>query len=209
MSADQAEAGLLELASAEAKAAGEVALEVAATQKAIARALVVLAAEIGRQPGPDSLRARLGSEDALLIAQAAGISAAGIHARWAGAAPARPAQQKTSIWDDDPMHDGRVMNAQLAPDGNVRQALREVATDMSNPRRAQRASLALDYLAAGRMSLSDALTAVEVQLDRDCRSSQRGGLPVPLGVSAGPDGVPRQRSAVHQDVAPLASEEVY
>jgi len=173
---------------------------------ALCRAILHAFSVMSGNSGPDALRARLGAEDALAICRGAGMDVAAIEARWSAAAPARPARQRreADIFAADPAHDPRVVNAQVRG-GDVRAALREVATDVSNPVRAEKASIAIDYLASGRVSVAEALDQASVDTARKAYERQ-GGMPVPLGVSAGPDSRPQQRSAVHQDVAPLASE---
>jgi len=175
----------------------------------LARAVAGLYATLGGQPAPDAMRARLGAEDALNVMHLAGQDTAPVAARWAGATPARPAAQQqrrqAHIFETDPMHHPAVVAAQIRG-GDVRAALRTVAADMSNPPRAQRAAMALDFLAADRMSVADAVDAASAELQRAKVNAERGGMPVPAGISAGEDGRPRQSSRVHMDVTPLASE---
>jgi hypothetical protein len=180
--------------------------------RAYGRALCAIYSNVTGQPAPDALRARLGRETALLVLEAAGM-AAGVEARWAAdAAPVQQQRQQSQLFADDPMHDPRVVQAQVRG-GDVKAALREVAEDTSNPLRAQRAAIALDILAAGRVKYSDTqiqavgspAEAVEHArvLIAMRRYERQGSQPVPLGVSAGEDGRPIQRSAVHRDAGSL------
>lgn len=149
------------------------------------------------------------------------MGTAAVEARWTAEAPPVQQQQQRQqpqLFGDDPMHDPRVVQAQIRG-GDVKAALREVAEDMSNPLRAQRAALALDLLAAGRVKYSN--TAIQPvgspseACEHDARTviamgryKRQGSQPVPMGAVAGPDGVPRQTSVVRTSVPALASEEI-
>jgi hypothetical protein len=181
--------------------------QILAEHQALARAVVALAARVTGQAGPDGLRAMLGTDTALAVLDAAGADTPSIQARWEAAAPAWqqvPQRRQSDVFDIDPMHHPAVVLAQVR-DGDVTGAMREVAADMSNPARAQRASMALDFMASGRMTLADAIEAASAQIARS-RYERQGGQPVPMGVSAGPDSRPVQRSAVHAGVPALGSE---
>jgi len=168
--------------------------------RAVARAVVALAAETGRQPAPDSLARRIGRADALRVLAAAGLGNAAIEGRWA-AQERHPAQhQEPNIFSDDPRHDSRYVNAQVRG-LDVRAALAEIAADQSNPVRARTADRALARIASGQ-AVGDALDKAEAD-SAAARYARQGALSVPFGVTAGLDGIPQQTSVVHASVPAL------
>jgi len=94
-------------------------------------------------------------------------------------------RRQASTFDLDPAHDPRFVSAQVRGGGDVIGALRKIACDPSVPHRAQRASLAMNYLASGRVGVDDALGAAERELERARRQPHGGGMPVPMGSPLG------------------------
>lgn len=193
--------------------------------QAACRAISRIAATQSAMPAPDALRARVGAADALLVCEGAGMNPEQIKAQWAAeaAAPVQQPRQQPQLFSSDPMHHPAVVDAQVRG-GDVKAALREVAEDPAVPALCrQKASIALDILAAGHYkrpgaqdpeivtSIGDAMEAASAEIVRRGHHVDPGrkeGLPAPAlfgagQVTAGPDGVPRQGSATHTAVPEL------
>jgi hypothetical protein len=139
--------------------------------------------------------------------------------QWPARLPDPPVQ--SSLFSDDPRHDARYVTA-ATRNGDVRSALREIAEDTSvSVLMAQRASIALDLLAAGSVKTRGArdqekielITSIPDALDAATGMTSRGqpamtGRPpaAAFGVVMGADGVPRQQSVVHHGTPALGEK---
>jgi len=145
-----------------------------AVAAACARLMVALAARLLNVPGPDAIRVLLGRQDALRVLGAAGHDVTALAGNWeATELVTRQASVTLDGYSGDPRHDPRVTELLLGGAGwaEINAVLGQVTAEA-------------EQRAAGRA-------------DRERRQS--GGPPVPMGASAGPDGVPQQRSTVMHD----------
>jgi hypothetical protein len=167
----------------EAEARRQREAEQEATVRAVARALVRMAAA-GPLAGPDALRNLVGRDDALRVLRMAGANPALAAQGWQEAAPVQrqASAQFNSGWSGDPDHDERVTRALLhgVSDAELAKVRAEV--------RAEYAGRALE-----RRRREDAYYGRDV-------------MPAAAGVSVSERGIPRQQSVTHNDVPPLGSE---
>jgi hypothetical protein len=146
------------------------------------RAIVALAALVGRQggqSGAEVLRRITDSETALTVLDSVGYGARQLAETWQADQPSSPgpAQRRSSAWAGSPDHDERVTYALVhgASDAELAKIRAEVAAEYAG-KAAEKAARDRDYY---------------------------GLRPAAIGVSQGLDGAPLQRSAVRHDVPEL------